>query len=258
MDRLSDIRALVVDDEPLARTNLTVLLRLDPEIEIVGECSSGREALSKIHEKKPELVFLDVQMPECDGFDVLEILGSARPPAVVFVTAYDRYALRAFEAGALDYLLKPFDNSRFDVALDRAKERIRIAKHAPKKQERLVIKNAGHVLFLKPSEIDWIEAADYYSCLHVGPKTYLLRRSMSDLDQDLDQTIFCRIHRSTIVNLNRVRTLILNEDGENDALLDDGTKLRLSRRHRKQLQSRLGLRDAVKGKSESVSNGGSM
>lgn len=149
MDRLSNIRALVVDDEPLARTNLAVLLRLDPEIEIVGECSSGRDALSKIHEKKPELVFLDVQMPECDGFDVLEILGSARPPAVVFVTAYDRYALRAFEAGAFDYLLKPFDNSRFDLALDRAKERIRIAKHAAKKQERLVIKNAGHVLFFE-------------------------------------------------------------------------------------------------------------
>lgn len=112
--------------------------------------------------------------------------------------------------------------------------------------------------FLKPSEIDWIEAADYYSCLHVGPKTYLLRRSMSDLDQDLDQTTFCRIHRSTIVNLNRVRTLILNEDGENDVLLYDGTKLRLSRSYRKRLQSRLGLRDAVKEKSESVLNGGSV
>ncbi len=233
-----------MDDEPLARTNLAVLLRLDPEIEIVGECTSGMEALSDIREKKPELVFLDVQMPECDGFDVLEILGTARPPALVFVTAYDQYALRAFEAGALDYLLKPFDNARFDLALDRAKEKIRVAKHVSKKQERLAIKNAGHVLFLKISEIDWIEAADYYACLHVGPKTHLLRRSMSDLDQELDHTMFCRIHRSTIVNLTRVRTLILNEDGENDALLDDGTKLRLSRRYRKHLQSRLGLRDA--------------
>jgi two-component system, LytTR family, response regulator len=244
MDRLSDIRALVVDDEPLARTNLTVLLRLDPEIEIVGECSSGKEALSKIHEKKPELVFLDVQMPECDGFDVLEFLGSSRPPALVFVTAYDRYALRAFEAGALDYLLKPFDNSRFDLMLDRAKERIRVANLAPKKHDRMVIKNAGHVLFLRPSEIDWIEAADYYACLHVGAKTHLLRRSMTDLDQDLDHAAFCRIHRSTIVNLNRVRTLILNEDGENDVLLNDGTKLGLSRRYKKELQSRLGLRHA--------------
>lgn len=244
MDRLANIRTLVVDDEPLARTNLVVLLRLDAEIEIVGECTSGVEALSEIRDKKPELVFLDVQMPECDGFDVLEILGAARPPALVFVTAYDQYALRAFEAGALDYLLKPFDNARFDLALDRAKERIRVAKDVSKKQERLAIKNAGHVLFVKISEIDWIEAADYYACLHVGPNTHLLRRSLSDLDQDLDQMNFCRIHRSTIVNLNRVRTLILNEDGENDALLDDGTKLRLSRRYGKRLQFRLGLRDA--------------
>jgi two-component system, LytTR family, response regulator len=244
MDQISNIRALVVDDEPLARTNLTLLLRLDPEVEIVGECSCGREALSEIRQKKPELVFLDVQMPECDGFDVLEILGSTRPAALVFVTAYDQYALRAFEAGALDYLLKPFDNARFDLALDRAKERIRTAKQASKMQDRLVIKNAGHVMFLNPSEIDWIEAADYYACLHVGPRTHLLRRSMSDLDRDLDQSIFCRIHRSTIVNLNRVQTLILNEVGEYDLLLNGGTKLGLSRRYRKELQSRLGLSHA--------------
>lgn len=242
MDRISKIRALVVDDEPLARTNLTVLLRLDPDVEVVGECCSGREALAKIRENNPELVFLDVQMPEYDGFDVLEILGSTRPAALVFVTAYDQYALRAFEAGALDYLLKPFDNSRFDLALDRVKERIRVAKHASKKQERLVIKNAGHVLFLKPSEIDWIEAADYYACVHVGAQTHLLRRSMADLSQDLDQTMFCRIHRSTIVNLDRVRTLVLNQVGEFDALLNDGTKLGLSRRYKKELQCRLGLR----------------
>lgn len=243
MERDPTVRALVVDDEPLARANLSVLLRRDPTIEIVGECTSGMEALAEIRDKRPALVFLDVQMPECDGFDVLELLGAAPPAALVFVTAYDRYALRAFEAGALDYLLKPFDNARFDRTLERAKERIRLAKDAAGKQERLVIKSAGQILFLRISEIDWIEAADYYACLHVGSKTHLLRRSMSDLERELDPDIFCRIHRSTIVNLNRVRTLVLNEDGERDVLLENGTTLRSSRRYRKHLQSRLGIRD---------------
>jgi len=235
------IRALVVDDEPLARSNVVVLLRLDPEIEIVSECGSGVEALAEIRSRNPDLVFLDVQMPECDGFDVLEMLGGDLPPAVVFVTAYDQYALRAFEAGALDYVLKPFDNARFERALGRAKERIRRGKEPPKKMERLAIKNAGQVLFLKISEIDWIEAADYYACLHVGMKFHLLRRSIADLEQELDESVFCRIHRSTIVNLDRIRGLKLNEDGEYEVLLDSGTKLRMSRRYRKELQSRLGV-----------------
>jgi len=238
------IRAVVVDDEPLARSSLKVLLRRDPEVELVGECKSGMEALTEIRRKKPELVFLDVQMPECDGFDVLEQLGSEMPPALVFVTAYDQYALRAFEAGALDYLLKPFDNARFERALNRAKERIEQGKETPRKIERLVIKNAGQVLFQKISEIDWIEAADYYVCLHVGTKTHLLRRSMSDLDQELEQATFCRIHRSAIVNLERVRQLEISEDGGTDVVLNGGTRLRLSRRYRKELQARLGLHDA--------------
>jgi two-component system LytT family response regulator len=234
----------VVDDEPLARTNLVVLLRLDPEIEIVRECGSGMEALAAIRHSKPDLVFLDVQMPECDGFDVLEMLGRDLPPAVVLVTAYDQYALRAFEAGALDYLLKPFDNARFDRALGRAKQRIARWTHPPRTMEWLTVKSAGEVSFLKTSEIDWIEAADYYSCLHVGVKTHLLRRSMSELDQELDPAIFCRIHRSAIVRVDRVRGLKLNENGEYDVLLDNGTRLRVSRRYRKQLQSRLRVRDS--------------
>jgi two-component system LytT family response regulator len=239
------IRALVVDDEPLARSNLTVLLRRDPEIDVVRECGSGVEALAEIRSSKPDLVFLDVQMPECDGFDVLEILGGELPPAVVFVTAYDQYALRAFEAGALDYLLKPFDNARFDRALGRAKERIAHEKTSPPVMERFAVKSAGQVSFLKASEIDWIEAADYYSCLHVGARTHLLRRSMAELDEELDQTVFCRIHRSTIVKLDRVRGMKLNESGEYDVLLEDGTKLRLSRRYRKELQSRLNVRSTA-------------
>ncbi len=235
------IRTMVVDDEPLARSNLTVLLELHPEIEIVGECGSGTEALSEIRNLKPDLVFLDVEMPECDGFDVLEMLGADLPLAVVFVTAYDKYALRAFEAGALDYLLKPFDDARFERALDRAKERIAQGRSAPRTKDSLAVKSAGQISFLKISEIDWIEAADYYSCLHVGARSHLLRRSMSELDEELDQSVFCRIHRSTIVRLDRVRGLELNENGEYDVLLNNGTRLRLSRRYRKQLQSRLGI-----------------
>lgn len=237
----SKMRTLIVDDEPLARSNVGVLLRLDPEIEIIGECGSGAEALAEIRSKKPDLVFLDVQMPECDGFDVLEILGGDLPSAVVFVTAYDQYALRAFEAGALDYILKPFDNDRFELALARAKERIRQGKDRPRKIEHLAIKGAGQVAFVKRSEIDWIEAADYYACLHVGSKSHLLRRSIAELEQELDQAVFCRIHRSTIVNLERIRGLKLSEDGEYEVLLDNGVKLRMSRRYRKDLQSRLGM-----------------
>jgi two-component system, LytTR family, response regulator len=238
----STLRVLVVDDEPLARTNLAVLLRRDPDIEEIRECDSGPEAVTQIRAKRPHLVFLDVQMPECDGFDVLELLGADLPPAVVFVTAYDQYALRAFEAGALDYLLKPFDNARFELALNRAKERIANALAQPPRFDRVAIKSAGQISFVKLSEIDWIEAADYYACLHVGGKSHLLRRSLADLDQELDPNVFCRIHRSTIVNMSRVRGLKLNADGDYDVLLDNGAKLRLSRRYRKQLRWRLGLR----------------
>jgi len=243
-ERATKIRTMVVDDEPLARSNLIVLLRLDETIEIVGECGSGMEAVAEVRGQKPDLLFLDVQMPECDGFDVLELLGGDMPSAVIFVTAYDQYALRAFETGALDYLLKPFDNARFERALGRAKEKIAHDKDQPKRMARVAIKSAGQVSFLKTSEIDWIEAADYYACLHVGTKTHLLRRSMSELEQELDQSVFCRIHRSTIVNLDRVRRLEFNADGEHDVLLDSGVRLRLSRRYRKQLQTRLGIHSA--------------
>jgi two-component system LytT family response regulator len=233
------VRTAIVDDEPLARANLRVLLRRHPHIEIVGEFGSGFEALEEIRRKKPALVFLDVQMPECDGFDVLEMLGRDVPPAVVFVTAYDQYALRAFEAGALDYLLKPFDDARFERALRRAEEKIdRIERHRPaSRSERLTVKSGGQILFLQPGDVDWIEAADYYACLHVGARTHLLRRSMSELEQDLDPKVFCRVHRSAIVNLARVRAVRLNRDGEHELLLDNGTTVPVSRRYRKRLQS---------------------
>ena len=187
------------------------------------------------------MLFLDVQMPECDGFDVLELLGKDLPPAIVFVTAYDQYALRAFEAGALDYLLKPFDNARFELALGRAKQRIRMGAGRTQRLERVAIKNAGEVCFVKISEIDWIEAADYYACLHVGTRSHLLRRSMAELEEDLDPNVFCRVHRSSIVNLDRVRGLKLGQDGEYEVLLENGARVRLSRRYRKQLQARMGV-----------------
>ena len=247
------IRALIVDDEPLARSNLSVLLRQHQEIEIAAECGSGVEALAAIRKNKPDLLFLDVQMPEIDGFDVLEMLGGDLPPAVVFVTAYDQYALRAFEAGALDYLLKPFDDARFELALSRATQRIRFDPTSAKtnhieparKLERIAVKSAGEVTFVKVSEIDWIEAADYYACLHVGAKSHLLRRSMAELEKDLDPARFCRVHRSSIVNTERIRGLKLSEDGEYEVVMESGAKVRLSRRYRKQLQERMGVRDGV-------------
>lgn len=245
--RSKRIRALVVDDEPFARSNLSVLLRRDSDIESIDECGSGEDALVHIRSSKPDLVFLDVEMPECDGFDVLEMLGADLPTAVIFVTAYDKYALRAFEAGVLDYLLKPFDDRRFERALERAKQRIVQGRSAARTRQSLVVKSAGQVTFLKISEIDWIEAADYYSRLHVGATTHLLRRSMAELEGELDQRIFCRIHRSAIVQLDRVRRLELNEQGEYDVLLAAGTRLRLSRRYRRHLQSLLNVRAAELG-----------
>lgn len=235
------IRTLIVDDEPLARDNIIALLASDPEIEIIAGCGTGRDAVDVITNTRPDLVFLDIQMPEFDGFDVIEQLGRELPRAIVFVTAYDQYAIRAFEAGALDYLLKPFDNARFELALRRAKDRIR--QSAPTiASGTLVVKNAGQVTFLKTSEIDWIEAADYYACLHVARKSYLLRRTLADLEQQLDENLFCRIHRSAIVNLDRVHSLKMNSDGEYDVVLADRTRIALSRRYRKELQTRLGLR----------------
>ena len=239
------IRALIVDDEPLARSNLAVLLRTDPEIGSVGECGSGAEAIGEMRIARPDLLFLDVQMPECDGFDVLELLGNDLPPAVVFVTAYDQYALRAFEAGALDYLLKPFDNARFELALGRAKQKIRMGGGPAQRPQRIAIKTAGEVCFVRISEIDWIEAADYYACLHVGGRNHLLRRSMTELEEDLDPCVFCRVHRSSIVNLDRVQGLKLGQDGEYEILLENGARVRLSRRYRNQLQARMSLRKGV-------------
>jgi two-component system, LytTR family, response regulator len=245
--RAAAVRVLVVDDESLARSNVTVLLRDDPDIASVAECASGLDALEAIRNSKPDLVFLDVQMPECGGFDVLELLGNDLPPAIIFVTAYDEYALRAFEAGALDYLLKPFDDARFARALHRAKDKL--AHYAPsrsKPAQRLVVRSRGQVLFLTVADIDWIEAAGYYACVHAGSETHIIRRTLSELEQDLGEERFIRIHRSTIVNLERIRGLELADGGEYEVLLKSEVRLPLSRRFRKRLQDRMG---ALSGRS---------
>jgi len=253
---------LIVDDEPLARRNIRLLLKDDPEIEIVGEASSGREALTLIRKHSPDLVFLDIQMPELDGFGVLANIEAEQLPAIVFVTAYDQYALKAFEFHALDYLLKPFDDSRFEKALRRAKQQVgqreirdlserlvsllaaregtrTVPLRGPQYLSRLLIKSAGRVFFLKADEIDYVRAEDYYVRLHVGRKGHLLRETMNELESKLDPTKFLRIHRSTIVNIERIRELQQHFNGEYIVLLHDGTEHKLSRSRREQLQNLL-------------------
>jgi two-component system LytT family response regulator len=235
------IRVLVVDDEPLARRNLVVLLRRDPDIGPIAECGSGIEAIDVVRETKPDLVFLDVQMPECDGFDVLEMLGADMPRTVIFVTAHDAYALQAFEAGALDYLLKPFDDARFDRALARAKDNLaRYSPRDPRPVRRLAVRSPGKLLFLDVPDIDWVEAASYYACIHIGRQTHVLRRSLTELERDLGEERFIRLHRSAIVNIDRIRGLEMQSGGDYQVVLETGVRLPLSRRYRKRLQQRLG------------------
>ncbi|HKE94730.1 MAG TPA: LytTR family DNA-binding domain-containing protein [Povalibacter sp.] len=240
-EREATIRALVVDDEALARRSVTVLLRKDPDIAAIEECGSGIEAIEIIRRWRPDLLFLDVQMPECDGFDVLELLGSDLPRTIIFVTAHDEYALRAFETGALDYLLKPFDDARFGRALRRAKDTLTRDKSIqPQLARRLVVRSPGRLLFIDVADIDWIDAADYYACLHVDRETHIIRRTLSELERDLGEEQFVRIHRSIIVNLDRIRGLELQSSGEYEVVLKSRVRLRLSRRFRKKLQDRIG------------------
>ena len=239
----SPINVLVVDDETLARRNLTVLLQRDPQICVI-ESASGIDAIEKIRTLRPDIVFLDVQVPEYDGFDVLELVGTDQPPVIIFVTAHDEYALRAFEAGALDYLLKPFDNARFDRALNRAKDKLAHQALAHSAQSRravarLVVKSHGRVTFLNVADIQWIEAAGYYACLHLPSETHILRRSLMELERDLGDEEFVRIHRSIIVRLDQVHGLELQADGDYEVVLKSGGRLRLSRRFRKRIQDRL-------------------
>jgi two-component system LytT family response regulator len=257
------IRVLVVDDEPLARDKIREMVRRDPEVEVVGECGSGAEALEAVREKSPDLLLLDVQMPELGGFEVLEALkGEERAPAVIFVTAYDQYAVRAFEVHALDYLLKPFDRERFETALGRAKAHLR-GGDAPapagsngldqrildlleqlraekRYAERVVVREAGRVFFLETDEIDWVEAEGNYINIHTAKKSHLLRETISGLEAQLDPRKFVRIHRSAIVNIGRIKELQPWTHGEYHVILRDGTRLTLSRNYRDNLRNVLG------------------
>jgi two-component system LytT family response regulator len=262
MVRTKKIKTLIVDDEPLARKNLRVLLKDDPEIEIVDECGSGHEALRVIEAQSPDLLFLDIQMPEMDGFDVLERIEHGRIAAIIFVTAFDQYALKAFEVHALDYLLKPFDDARFEKALRQAKAQVEqreinnlsrklfalledreaVQAERPERatfQTRFMIKSSGRVFFLKADEIDWIAAEDYYVKLHTGRKSHLLRETMNELEAKLDPEKFLRIHRSTIVNVDRIKELHPHFNGDYVVVLRDGTELKLSRSRRQQVQAAL-------------------
>jgi two-component system LytT family response regulator len=250
------VRVLVVDDEPLARERIASFLADDPEIASVDMCADGPSAVAAIRTELPDLVFLDVQMPGCDGFGVVESVGPERMPVTIFVTAYDKYALKAFEVRALDYLLKPFDRDRFTIALGRAKEQIRRhrdsgvheklqalledVKPAGSGLDRLAIKSGGSVHFLRTDEIDWVEAAGNYTRLHAGKQVHLLRETMTALEAKLDAKRFARIHRSTIVNLERVRELQPYFHGDYIVLLRDGTQLTLSRNYRPRLGERFG------------------
>jgi two-component system LytT family response regulator len=231
------VRTIIVDDEPLARASIASLLSACPQVEVIAQCCNGFEAIGAIRRSRPELVFLDVQMPECDGFDVLEQLGSDAPASLIFVTAYDRYAVKAFETGALDYILKPFTDERFQKALHRAL--VKVAEHKSEPRN-ILVKAGGRVTIIKPDEIDWIEAADYYACLHVAGKSHMIRRSLADLEADLDPERFSRIHRSIIVNRDRIVTIGLDGDGDPEVVLAGGTRLRMSRNYREALLTRLG------------------
>lgn len=243
-------KVVIVDDEPLAREGLRALLAGDRDVEVVAECANGQAAIEAIRRTKPDIVFLDVQMPDLDGFDVLRALEGESLPAVVFVTAYDKYALKAFDVHAVDYLLKPFHDERFAEALARAKarredmtERIaRLLDERKPKIMRVLVKTGGRVLFIRADEIDWIEAADYYVKLHVAGKVHMLRESMAALEARLDAEMFFRVHRSAIVNLERVRELQPFSRREHVLVLRDGTRLRLTRSRRERLAALLGQR----------------
>src|SRR4051812_26663458 len=249
-------RVLIVDDEPLARERIRTLLSEDTGFEVAGEAGDGAAAAESIAALSPDLVFLDVQMPGADGFDVIDAVGPDKMPFVVFVTAYDRYALRAFDVHAVDYLLKPFDRERFKQALTRAQRQLERStggdlerrltaivqdlKPARTRADRFVVKSGGRIFFVRTAEIDWIEAAGNYVKLHVGNDSHLIRETMNAVEGKLSPEMFVRIHRCHIVNIEQVRELQPWFNGEYVVFLKNGTRLTLSRGYRERLQERIG------------------
>jgi two-component system, LytTR family, response regulator len=238
LDRINSgkIRVLIIDADRIARKRVREMLGNDPEVEIIGECESGEDALASIRTMSPDLIILDIHLPEIDGFSLLESIPNDRTPAVIFVTAFDRYALRAFEVSALDYLLKPFGPDRFRKAMRRAKAQIRKEKGSEEKRDlgRIAIRTGKKVFFLKADEIDWIEAEGNSVRLHTGTQSHVIRASISSLESELDPEKFVRIHRSTIVNVDRVRWLEPSTHGNYRVTLHDGTQLILRRKEKLQ------------------------
>ncbi|REJ79288.1 MAG: response regulator [Acidobacteria bacterium] len=249
-------RALIVDDEPPAREIIRKMLAEDAEIEIAGECSNGAEAIEAIAELKPDLMFLDIQMPEVDGFELLEACDGEKMPAVIFVTAFNRYAVKAFEVSAVDYLLKPFDHARMALALERAKTDLKEKSNAersdqvldllnrisegPDRLKRFVIKNNGRILLVPAEDVDWIESDGNYLLLHSGDDKHLIRETLKSMEERLDPELFFRIHRSTIVNIDSVKELQKHFNDEHVVLMKSGKELILSRRYRGKLSEKLG------------------
>ena len=251
------IRALIVDDEPLARARIRRFLASEKDVEIVGESGDGNAAVDAVQRLKPDLMFLDIQMPETAGFQVIEQLAGDHLPVVIFVTAYNQYAIQAFDVHAIDYLLKPYTRERFGRALERARKQLSNASRSEFDQrlmsllehaaggeqrhlQRLMIKSSGRIYFIKADEVDWIGAEGNYVNLHVGRETHLLRETMSHLATKLDPDKFVRIHRSTIVNVDRVKELQPLFSGDYVAILHDGTQLNLSRAYREKSLKLLG------------------
>ncbi|MGD9588112.1 MAG: LytR/AlgR family response regulator transcription factor [Pyrinomonadaceae bacterium] len=250
------IRALIVDDEPPARAVIRSMVDDDPDIEIVGECSNGNDAIEKVAKLEPDLLFLDIEMPEKDGLAVVDALQGPKTPAIIFVTAYDQYAVKAFDLAAVDYLLKPFDHDRMAVALDRAKSNLRELSDTERNNQlvellrtltsredlldRFVIKKDGRVLLLPVGEVDWIEACGNYVILHTADATHIVRETMKQIGRRLDPKQFVRIHRSTTVNLGQVRELQVHFNEEHLVILKNGKELTLSRRYREKLSQKLG------------------
>jgi two-component system, LytTR family, response regulator len=254
--KMAPIRALIVDDEPLARKFIRRMLKDERDIEVVGEAGNGKDAVATITKHNPDIVFLDVQMPEMDGFAVLESIQADKMPEIIFTTAYEQYAIRAFELHALDYLLKPFDHARFKDAIKHAKDRFRSEhqqegrlqigallesiRNKPEYLERIVIKAGGRITFLNTREINWIEADDKYVHLHTDNVNPMVRQTLSAMEAQLDPKKFRRIHRSTVVNIERIKELQPLFNGEHCVHLMDGTKLTLSRNYKDKLFQLLG------------------
>lgn len=254
---LEPIHVLVADDEAPARQRLVDLLRRDEQIASISEAADGETAVEMIENENPDLLFLDVQMPELDGLGVIDAIGVTEMPLTVFVTAYDQHAIRAFEANALDYLLKPFSDERFEATMTRAKARLdernmrefgqlvmRMVSAAPasaeRRLDRLVVKSGGTTRFIRAIDIDWIEAAGVYVTLHVGGKELLYRAALNDLAEKLDPRRFVRVHRSALINIESVVQLEPISHGEFEAVLKNGARTRVSRTYRSQLEKRLG------------------